>query len=137
MSTQKPIADNLFTWPSDSPKLIGSKDVETGRYFFPAKNSNQHERVELSSKGKLWTWTVQRFLPKTPYIDQVSPEDFKPYAVGYIELPGEIMVESRIVDIDPADLEIGMEMELTIEPFVKNDEGEELMIFAFKPSKNS
>ena len=58
MSTQKPIADNLFTWPSDSPKLIGSKDSETGRYFFPAKNSNQHERVELSSKGKLWTWTV-------------------------------------------------------------------------------
>ena len=46
MSTQKPIADNLFTWPSDSPKLIGSKDTETGRYFFPAKNSNQHEKVE-------------------------------------------------------------------------------------------
>ena len=80
MSTQKPIADNLFTWPSDSPKLIGSKDTETGRYFFPAKNSNQHEKVELSNKGKLWTWTVQRFLPKTPYIEQVAPEDFKPYA---------------------------------------------------------
>ena len=50
MSTQKPIADNLFTWPSDSPKLIGSKDTETGRYFFPAKNSNQHEKVELYKK---------------------------------------------------------------------------------------
>ena len=84
MSTQKPIADNLFTWPSDSPKLIGSKDTETGRYFFPAKNSNHHEKVELSNKGKLWTWTVQRFLPKTPYIEQVAPEDFKPYAVGSI-----------------------------------------------------
>ena len=137
MSTQKPIADNLFTWPSDSPKLIGSKDTETGRYFFPAKNSNQHEKVELSNKGKLWTWTVQRFLPKTRYIEQVAPEDFKPYAVGYIELPGEIMVESRLVGIDPKELEIGMEMELTIESFVKNEEGEELLIFAFKPSVNS
>ena len=137
MSTQKPIADNLFTWPSDSPKLIGSKDNETGRYFFPAKNSNQHEKVELSNKGKLWTWTVQRFLPKTPYIEQVAPEDFKPYDVGYIELPGEIMVESRLVGIDPKELEIGMEMELTIEPFVENEEGEELLIFAFKPSVNS
>ena len=136
MSTQKPIADNLFTWPSDSPKLIGSKDTETGRYFFPAKNSNHHEKVELSNKGKLWTWTVQRVLPKTPYIEQVAPEDFKPYAVGYIELPGEIMVESRLVGIDPKELEIGMEMELTIEPFVKNEEGEELLIFAFKPSAN-
>ena len=125
MSIQKPIADNLFTWPSDSPKLIGSKDTETGRYFFPAKNSNHHEKVELSNKGKLWTWTVQRFLPKTPYIEQVAPEDFKPYAV-----------ESRLVGIDPKELEIGMEMELTIEPFVKNEEGEELLIFAFKPSVN-
>ena len=33
MSNQKPIADNLFTWPSDKPKLLGSKDTETGRYF--------------------------------------------------------------------------------------------------------
>ena len=27
MSTQNP-TDNLFTWPSDSPKLIGSKDTK-------------------------------------------------------------------------------------------------------------
>ena len=67
MSNQKPIADNLFTWPSDQPKLLGSRDTETGRYFFPAKKSNTHEQVELSRKGKLWTWTVQRFMPKTPY----------------------------------------------------------------------
>jgi len=47
------------------------------------------------------------------------------------------MVESRLVGIDPKELEIGMEMELTIEPFVENEEGEELLIFAFKPSVNS
>ena len=114
----------------------GSKDTETGRYFFPAKKSNTHEQVELSRKGTLWTWTVQRFMPKTPYIGAENPEDFKPYAVGYIELPGEIMVESRLADIDPEDLEIGMEMELSIDPFVKNDDGEELMMFSFKPCKN-
>jgi len=27
-------------------------------------------------------------------------------------------------------------MELSIEPFVKNEDGEELMMFSFKPSKN-
>tara|TARA_B100001059_G_scaffold21924_1_gene17565 strand:+ start:452 stop:862 length:411 start_codon:yes stop_codon:yes gene_type:complete len=136
MSNQKPIADNLFTWPSDQPKLLGSKDTETGRYFFPAKKSNTHEQVELSTKGKLWTWTVQRFMPKTPYIGTEKPEDFKPYAVGYIELPGEIMVESRLEGVNPEDLEIGMEMELSIDPFVKNEDGEELMMFSFRPCKN-
>ena len=39
MSNQKPIAENLFTWPSEKPKLLGSKDSETGRYFFPAKRA--------------------------------------------------------------------------------------------------
>ena len=81
MSNQKPIADNLFTWPSDKPKLLGSRDSETGRYFFPAKRSNTHEQVELSTKGTLWTWTVQRFMPKTPYIGTENPEDFEPYPV--------------------------------------------------------
>ena len=108
MSNQKPIADNLFTWPSDQPKLLGSKDTETGRYFFPAKKSNTHEQVELSTKGKLWTWTVR----------------------------GEIMVESRLEGVNPEDLEIGMEMELSIDPFVKNEDGEELMMFSFRPCKN-
>jgi uncharacterized OB-fold protein len=99
MSNQKPIADNLFTWPSDKPKLLGSRDSETGRYFFPAKRSNTHEQVELSTKGTLWTWTVQRFMPKTPYIGTENPEDFEPYPVGYIELPGQIMVESRLSEL--------------------------------------
>ena len=50
MSNQKPIAENLFTWPSDQPKLLGSKDTETGRYFFPAKKSNTHEQVSFQEK---------------------------------------------------------------------------------------
>ena len=37
MSTQKPITDNLFTWPSDLPKLIGSKDTETEGISFLLK----------------------------------------------------------------------------------------------------
>ena len=82
MSNQKPIAENLFTWPSEKPKLLGSKDSETGRYFFPAKRSNTHEQVELSTKGTLWTWTVQRFMPKTPYIGTDNPE----YIVHQIHL---------------------------------------------------
>ena len=37
MSNQKPIAENLFTWPSEQPKLLGSRDSETGRYFLSGK----------------------------------------------------------------------------------------------------
>jgi hypothetical protein len=46
------------------------------------------------------------------------------------------MVESRLTGVNAENLKIGMEMELSIEPFVKNEDGEELMMFSFKPSKN-
>jgi uncharacterized OB-fold protein len=57
---------------------------------------------------------VQRFRPKAPY---VGPEDFEPYGVGYVELPGEVRVEARLTVADPARLRIGMPMELVVVPF--------------------
>ena len=42
-------------------------------------------------------------------------------------------VESRLTTADPADLEIGMEMELVIEKFQDGTDGEALMTFAFAP----
>ena len=55
---------------------------------------------------------------------------FEPYGVGYVELPGEVRVEARLTESDPARLRIGMEMELTLIP-APGREGE--MTFAFRP----
>jgi uncharacterized OB-fold protein len=48
--------------------------------------------VPLARTGTLWTYTVQGFRPKSPYD---GPEEFSPYAVGYVDL-GEVLVESRL-----------------------------------------
>jgi uncharacterized OB-fold protein len=56
-----------------------------------------------------------------------------PYAVGYVELPGEIKVESRLTENDPAKLRPGMELELVVIPFRSDDAGNEVMTFAFRP----
>ena len=37
---------------------------------------------------------------------------FVPFGVGYVELPGEVKVETRLTESDPAALTHGMEMEL-------------------------
>jgi uncharacterized OB-fold protein len=43
--------------------------------------------VTLPAEGTLWTWTVQRFAPKSP--PYVPPADgFRPFALGYVELDG-------------------------------------------------
>lgn len=140
MAEQRPIQDGLFTWPSDQPQLIASRCLSCGELTFPmqescpACTSRSSEEVLLSRRGTLWTWTVQHFpSPSPPYIGPGTPDDFEPLAVGYVELPEGIRVEGHLTENDATALEIGMEMELVIEPFVRDDEGVELMKFAFRP----
>lgn len=79
----------------------------------------------------MWSWTVQRFRPKTP--PYKGPEEFEPFAIGYVELPGATIVESRLADVAFDDLRIGMPMKLTAVPFTTDDEGRQVMTFAFIP----
>lgn len=135
---QVPIADGLYTWPSDSPQLIASRCKSCKEVTFPAQKScpactgESVEEILLSRRGQLWTWTIQRFPPPPPFIGNVEP--FEPYGVGYVELPEGVRVEARLTTANPAELEIGMDMDLVIEKFTDGDAGEELMTFAFAPS---
>ncbi len=89
----------------------------------------------LSRTGTLWTWTMQGFRPKSPPYE--GPVDFEPYPVGYVELPGEVKVESLLVDVVADHLQIGMEMELAIVPFASTVTDEALVTFAFRPLQRS
>ena len=55
-------------------------------------------------------YTVQRYRPKTP--PYAGPEAFTPWIVAYVELPGEVIVEARLVDVDFDAVEIGMPVRL-------------------------
>lgn len=138
--TQIPVAEGLFTWPSDEPRLIGARCPSCGTTTFPSQAScprcmgDAMDEVLLPRRGTLWTWTTQGFLPKSPpYAGPETAETFRPYAVGYVELPGECKVEARLTESDPAALRIGMEMELAIVPFRIDEDGNEVMMFAFGP----
>ncbi|MFN3231586.1 MAG: Zn-ribbon domain-containing OB-fold protein [Alphaproteobacteria bacterium] len=138
VKTQVPVQEGLFTWPSDDPRLIGRLEKSTGRIYFPAIHNyvsdEDSEEVLLSKRGTLWTFTIQGFLPKNPpYKGPETLETFKPYGVGYVELPGEIIVETRLTEGDPDKLKIGMEMEMVIIPFAEDEDGNEIVTFAFKP----
>jgi len=56
-----------------------------------------------------------------------------PYAVGYIDLPEGVRIYSILTEADMKKLEIGMEMELVIEPIQKTSDGEEIIGYKFKP----
>ena len=142
-STARPIADGLFTWPADEPRLLGSRCLNCGRAEFPAKDSCPacgSDRVEteaLPTRGTLWPWTVQRFLPKAPYNSGETLETFEPYGVGYVELPGAVRVEGRLLENDPEKLRIGMDMEVVFDVWNTDEDGSERVSFAFRPVEDA
>lgn len=139
VANQEPIAEGLFTWPSNDPRLLGSKCNNCGIVTFPAQkgcpacSSTDTSNIELERRGTLWTWTVQNFLPnRPPYEGPETPETFKPFAVGYVELPGQTKVEARIRTNDINKLKIGMEMELVVEKYIERD-GKDIVAYFFTP----
>jgi uncharacterized OB-fold protein len=132
-----PIAEGIFTWPSDDPQLIGGRCGDCGIVTFPAQGScprcasTAMAEHLLARRGRLWAWTTQEFPPPSPPYTGPTGDDFVPYGVGYVELGGEVRVEARLTQAEG--LESGMEMELVLVPFRTDEEGNEVVSFAFRP----
>lgn len=126
MSALTPIAPGLWTDETE-PRLIGARRAD-GEIVFPMPDGDAAALVEpvaLARRGTLWSWTTQGFEPKEPYS---GPQPFQPFLIGYVELPGEVIVETRIVDAAPADLTIGMPMIFAVVAF-----DAERSTYAFRP----
>lgn len=134
--TQVPLAEGLFTWPSDAPRLLGSRCERCETMTFPTHygcprcSSDEMRTVELGTRGQVWTWTTQGFRPPPPYS---GPEEFEPYHLGYVELPGELIIETYLTGYEGREPAIGDAVELVIIPFNRNDDGDEIVTYAFEP----
>jgi uncharacterized OB-fold protein len=132
-----PVANGVFTWPSDEPRLIGGRCTACGMVTFPAQDSCPRcaatEMAEhlLPRRGRLWAWTTQEFPPPSPPYAGPTGDAFVPYGVGYVELGDEVRVETRLTTTQG--LEIGAEMELVLVPFRTDGDGNEVVTFAFRP----
>lgn len=100
--------------------------------MFPCPaDAERYEAVPLPRRGRVWSWTIQRFRPKSP--PYVGPEAFEPFAVGYIELPDAVIVEARLVNVAFDAIRIGMEVETVLLPFATDAAGHSLVTYAFQP----
>ena len=122
--------------PGEGGHLIGSKCRLCGELFFIERDfcencqSQELETVSLSSKGKLYAFSVMYYPAPPPY---VPPKPFVPYGVGWIELPEGLVLNSLLTENDPKKLKVGMDMELVIEKFGEDKDGNELMVCKFRP----
>ena len=96
MTDVLPVDAGLFA-SLDPPRLLGSRCAACGTVVFPAAQSCPRcsgavmEPHALAERGTVWSWTVQGFCPKPPYLP--PPGGFVPFAVGYVDL-GEVIVEA-------------------------------------------
>ena len=118
-------------------RLLGSRCHECGTVTFPQQSGCPRCTAEgaelhpLAREGRLWSWTVQGFPPKSPPYAG-SAEGFEPFGVGYIELGGEVRVETILTTADPDALRIGMPMRVVTIP-VRGREDEGVLTYAFEP----
>jgi uncharacterized OB-fold protein len=112
-----PIDDRLLSLDGEGrPTLYAGRDRATGRLVFPPPADDERfERAALPAEGRLWSWTVQRFRPKSP--PYAGPEAFEPYAVGYVALGNALIVEARLTGAPLDGYRIGMPMTLVGERF--------------------
>jgi uncharacterized protein len=133
MASAETIDARLLRLDADGSISLLAGRRPDGRIIFPLPDAEPECAVEaLPRRGTLWSWTVQRFRPKSP--PYAGPEAFQPYAVGYVDL-GEVIVEARL--IGPWEgLRLGMPMVLVAETFPFAN-GEARVTFAFTPAGDS
>lgn len=120
----------------DTVELIGARCGTCGETHFPPQVSCRRcggadlTELRLARRGVLWSWTIQRYPPPSPPY-RPRGEEFVPFALGYVELPGEVIVETLLDVTDFDQLRIGMPMRLTAieEPTADG----QAMTFAFAP----
>lgn len=130
-----PIREGLFTMPSESgqkPYLLGSRCKTCSQISFPPRAvcsncfSEEIESIPLSTKGKLYTYTIIGYPP---------PGIRAPYAIGYVDLPEGVRAFSILTDWNEESLKVGMEVELVLEKFREDKEGNEVLTYKFRPGQ--
>ena len=132
--TQTPAIEGWFT-TGPEPALIGSRCTGCDCVFFPRTagegsfcrnpvcDSETFEDVELSRRGRVWSYTDAQYQPPPPYIPVSDP--FESFALAAVELPEGLVILGQVAaGYGVGDLRVGQEAELVVETLYTDDDGE-------------
>ena len=124
-----PAVEGWFTLDEAAPALLGTRCKACGTYHFPKEHffcrnpscaGSELDEVPLSNRGRLWSFTDNRYAPPPPY---PALDPFEPYGVAAVELGVErmIVLGQCARGTDMGTLRAGQEMELTVEDYFEAD----------------
>ncbi len=140
--TATPAIEGWFT-TGLAPALLGSRCATCASTYFPptsgfcrnpACDSESFDEVELSRRGRIWSYTDAQYQPPAPYIaPQSGDQPYEPFALAAVELAEGMVVLGQVAaGYGVADLAVGAEVELVIETLYV-EEGTERSIWRWKP----
>ena len=141
-ATRTPAVEGWFTTGEDGrdPALLGSRCQGCGTFAFPAEtsycknpdcSSTSFETVELSRRGRIWSYTDARYQPPAPY---VAADPYVPFCLAAVELSEEkLVVMGQVVPgVTVEDLAVGDEVELVIDTLYSAD-GCDYLVWKWRP----
>ena len=113
-TTGELIADLPIVTVDGERRLVGARCTSCATHTFPAQAGCPRcggvtEVVPLPTRGTVWSWTVQRIAPKSPFVHE---GEYEPFTVGYVDL-GVVKVEGRLAGA-PGSWAIGDAAELVL-----------------------
>lgn len=141
--TTTPVVEGWFT-TGDRPRLLATRCTTCADVVFPPIPQDAAsfcrsptcagegtETVELSSRGRVWSYTDAQYQPPAPYVAETDP--FEPFALAAVELPEGLTVLGQVArgyGVD--DLTVGDEVEVVVET-LHTDETGERTIWRWRP----
>lgn len=137
MEGKIPELPDLFVWTNEGVRLRSAQCKDCRTYFFPEYHEQHRpgcpreniEKVLLRGSGKLVSYTVMYYMCPPPF---KTANDITPYAIGMVEFPEGISVVGLIMESDLQSLKVGLEMETITYNLYKDEEGNDIVTWAFR-----
>lgn len=119
----------------EKPYLQGTKCRSCGTVYLGSRMacgncfSQDLEEMRLSDRGELYVFSI---------VHQTAPGIQVPYIAAIVDLPEGVSVRCNIegVEPDPKNLKLGMPVEMFVEKIRTDREGNDVIAFKFRPSRN-
>jgi uncharacterized OB-fold protein len=127
-----PVRGGLFV-EGPPPALVAGRCGGCGNLHFPRQtvcpycSADGVDEARLTGPGRLWVHTAVTAAPPG-YGGEV------PFGFGVVELPEGIRVVARLTEAEPGRLRAGHPMALAVVPLHVDEEGREVVTYAFAPT---